>query len=160
MKKFRTWYDTRIEEVEVIRETAKFVIIKEKNMYNEDTFERRDTKRTDIGYNYFDAWQEARQFLIDREEIAIIKLLNEVKQHAALKKLGEAKRKRGKALVEERIAGEFSDWIENQCPHWDIDVEPFCVELDGPCEYREGGCPIRIELHEIAREQLHQEGKL
>ena len=25
MIKYRTWYDTRIEEVEVIRETAKFV---------------------------------------------------------------------------------------------------------------------------------------
>ena len=64
------------------------------------------------------------------------------------------------ALVEERISGEFSDWIENQCPHWDIDVEPFCVALDGPCEYREGKCPISRDLHVIAHEQLRREGKL
>ena len=79
---------------------------------------------------------------------------------AALKKLGKEKRERGKALVEERISGEFSDWIENQCPHWDIDEEPFCVELDGPCEYHEGKCPISMELHRIAREQLRREGLL
>jgi hypothetical protein len=64
------------------------------------------------------------------------------------------------ALVEERISGEFSDWIENQCPHWDIDEEPFCVKLDGPCEYREGKCPIRNELLDRAREQLRREGKI
>lgn len=90
-----------------------------------------------------------------KEDLAII-----AKQRAALKKLGQAKRERGKALVEERISGEFSDWIENQCPHWDIDVEPFCVALDGPCEYREGKCPIRNELLDRAREQLRQEGKI
>ena len=83
-----------------------------------------------------------------------------LKQRAALKKLGETIMARGKALVEERIAGEFSDWIENQCPHWDIDVEPFCAALDGPCEYREGKCPIRNELLDRAREQLRVEGKL
>ena len=83
-----------------------------------------------------------------------------IEEHAALKKLGKAKRERGKALVEERIAEEFSDWIENQCPHWDIDVEPFCAALDGPCEYREGKCPIRNELLDRAREQLRREGKL
>lgn len=82
------------------------------------------------------------------------------KLHAALKKLGKAKRDRGKALVEERISGEFSDWIENQCPHWDIDEEPFCAELDGPCEYHEGECPISMELHRIARQQLRREGVL
>lgn len=82
------------------------------------------------------------------------------KQRAVLKKLGETIMARGKALVEERIAGEFSDWIENQCPHWDIDVEPFCAALDGPCEYREGKCPIRNEMLDRAREQLRREGKL
>ena len=83
-----------------------------------------------------------------------------IKQRAALTKLGETIMARGKALVEERISGEFSDWIENQCPHWDIDEEPFCVKLDGPCEYREGKCPIRNELLDRAREQLRREGKL
>ena len=63
-------------------------------------------------------------------------------------------------LVEERIAGEFSDWIENQCPYWDIDDDPFCAKLDGPCEYREGKCPITNELRGRARQQLTSEGKI
>jgi hypothetical protein len=72
MKKFRTWHD-QIEEVEINRETAKYVIL--------PPYERRDAKRSDIGYNYFDSWQEARQFLIDREKTAIVDLLAKVKQH-------------------------------------------------------------------------------
>lgn len=80
MKKFRTWHDTRIDEIEVVRETAKYVVLAADTRFCPGG-ERRDAKRSDIGYNYFDTWQEARQFLIDREEIAIIKLLAEVKQH-------------------------------------------------------------------------------
>ena len=83
-----------------------------------------------------------------------------IEEHAALKKLGKAKRERGKALVEERIAGKFSNWIMNQCLHLGIDDEPFCIKLGGPCEYHEGRCPISRDLHMIAREQLRQEGKL
>ena len=90
MKKFRTWHDARIDAVEVIRETAKYVIIKEKKMYSEDTFERRDAKRTDIGYNYFDAWQEARQFLIVREKANIDGLEKRIAHHReVLQKIGE-----------------------------------------------------------------------
>ena len=82
------------------------------------------------------------------------------RQRHAIANLCRAKRERGKALVEERIAGEFSDWIENQCPHWEIDDDPFCVALGGPCEYREGKCPIQTELLARVREQLRAEGKL
>lgn len=81
MKKFRTWYD-QIEEVEVIRETAKYVIL--------PPYEFRDAKRSDIGYNYFDSWQDAREFLIDREKTTIVDLLAKVKQHQeTLNKLQE-----------------------------------------------------------------------
>lgn len=72
MKKFRTWHDTKIEEVEVIRETASYVTLADSNRWK---------KRTDDSWNFFDTHQEARQFLIDREKTAIIKLLAEVKQH-------------------------------------------------------------------------------
>ena len=89
MKKYRTWYDTRIDEVEVIRETAKYVILATDNRFYSGG-ERRDAKRSDIGYNYFDTWQEARQFLIDREKIAIINLLAGAKQHrVTLQKIEE-----------------------------------------------------------------------
>lgn len=65
-----------------------------------------------------------------------------------------------KALIEERISGTFSDFIPNQCHHWDYDEEPFCVELDGPCEYKDGKCSITSELQTKAREQLQAEGKI
>jgi hypothetical protein len=70
MKKFRTWYD-RIEDVEVIHETAKFVT---------EADGQRWAKRNDDFRNYFDTWQEAKDFLIDREKDAIIKLTTEIKQ--------------------------------------------------------------------------------
>ena len=72
MKKYRTWHDTRIEEVEVSRETEKYVV-------NEHG--RRDAKRSENGMNYFDTWREAKDFLADREKAAIIKLVDEVKRH-------------------------------------------------------------------------------
>jgi len=77
MKKFRTRYDDRIEEVEVIKETAKFVVL-EPNSYNSP---RRDAKRSDNGMNYFDSWQEAKDFLIDREKTAMVKALREMQAH-------------------------------------------------------------------------------
>ena len=66
MKKYRTWYDLKIEEIEVIRETAKYVVIAAGRRG-----ERRDAKRSDHT-NYFDTWEEARQFLAEtaRREIA------------------------------------------------------------------------------------------
>ena len=72
MKKFRTWYDTRIEEVEVIRETAKFVT---------EADGQRWMKRTDDFRNYFNTWQEAKDFLIDREQAAIARAQSEVWMH-------------------------------------------------------------------------------
>jgi len=57
MIKYRTWYDTRIEEVEVIRETAKFVT---------ESDGQRWAKRNDDFRNYFDTYQQAKDFLIDR----------------------------------------------------------------------------------------------
>lgn len=74
MKKFRTWHD-QIEEIEVIRETEKFVVVP-----SGLKGERRDAKRSEYT-NYFDTWQEAKDFLIDREKTAIIKLVDEVKRH-------------------------------------------------------------------------------
>lgn len=70
MKKYRTWLG-EIEEIDVIRETDKFVY---KNS------ERRDAKRSDR-INYFDTWTEARDFLIDREKAAIDRARDEIDQH-------------------------------------------------------------------------------
>ena len=90
MIKFRTWYDARIDEVEVLRETAKYVIIQEKRTYSEDTFERRDAKRSENGMCYHDTWTAAKNFLIDREKTAIICLLAKVKEHEeTLRKIKE-----------------------------------------------------------------------
>jgi len=58
MKKFRTWYNSEIDEVEVIRETAKYVILASDG--------RRWAKRTEDYYNFFDTWQEAKTFLIEQ----------------------------------------------------------------------------------------------
>jgi len=78
-KMFRTWYDTSIEEVEVIRETAKFVVLVDL---------QRWAKRSDDHYNFFDTWAEARQFLIDREKTAISGLAKKIQEHAeTLKKI-------------------------------------------------------------------------
>jgi hypothetical protein len=73
MIKFRTWYDTRIEEIEVVRETAKFVT---------EVDGQRWTKRSD-SRNYFDTGQEAKDFLIDREKEAIGNLERQIAQHVA-----------------------------------------------------------------------------
>lgn len=77
------------------------------------------------------------------------------KQRAALKKLGQAKRERGKALVEERAKDgaklpELCDIVHD---------ELMCPALDGNCEHWEG-CPRKDKLRRIAREQLRREGKL
>ena len=72
------------------------------------------------------------------------------KQRAALKKLGQEKRARGKALVEERATNP-AGW----CKHASDDY--VCDELDGNC----GGwdeCPCKDELRHDARDQLRQEG--
>ena len=83
MIKYRTWYDTRIEEIEVVHETTCFVTVEETPQWT-----RRDAKRSDNGYNYFDTWAEARQFLIDREKDAIKGHQNDITRHQeALQKI-------------------------------------------------------------------------
>ncbi|MCK9568927.1 hypothetical protein M0R72_08300 [Candidatus Pacearchaeota archaeon] len=72
MKKFRTFYNEKIEEIETLKETEKSV-----TYLNGD----RHPRMTNDFYCHFDTWQEAKDFLIDRENTAIAKLLNEVKQH-------------------------------------------------------------------------------
>lgn len=72
MKKFRTWYDTRIDEVEVIKETAQYVT---------EADGQRWSKRNADFRNYFDTWSEARQFLIDREQANIDGLEKRIAHH-------------------------------------------------------------------------------
>lgn len=80
MKKFCTWRD-QIEEVEVIRETAKYVML--------PPYGHRDAKRSD-NRNYFDTWNEAHQFLIDREQANIAGLEKRITHHKeTLSKLQE-----------------------------------------------------------------------
>ncbi len=77
-------------------------------------------------------------------------LIDICKLRAALKKLGQAKRARGKALVEERATNPAG-----RCKHASDDY--VCDELDGNC----GGwdeCPCKDELRHDARDQLRQEG--
>lgn len=80
-KMFRTWYDAGIEEVEVLRETAAYVTLADNQRWK---------KRTEDSWNYFDAWSEARQFLINREKNAIRELANKIDTHqATLQKIME-----------------------------------------------------------------------
>lgn len=81
MKKFRTFYNEKIEEIEILKETEKSVIYP-----NGD----RHPKMTSDFYCHFATWQEAHQFLIDREKTAIVDLLAKVKRHQeTLSKLQE-----------------------------------------------------------------------
>lgn len=73
---FRTWYDTRIEEIEVVHETAHYVTIQETPQWT-----RRDAKRSDNGMNYFSTWQDAHAFLIAREQAAIDKAIAKMLVH-------------------------------------------------------------------------------
>lgn len=87
MKKFRTWYDTKIEEVEAIRETAKFVTIQEGTWSPRKSLKHPD-QADDM--HYHDSWQEAKDFLIDRKKTAICKLRGEIKTHqVTLQKIEE-----------------------------------------------------------------------
>lgn len=53
MKKYRTWHD-RIEEIEIIKETAQYVT---------EADGQRWAKRNQDFRNYFDTWKEAKDFL-------------------------------------------------------------------------------------------------
>ena len=77
MKKYRTWYDTRIEEVDVVSETAKFVIIEDRNWSHRSL---KHPERNDDTH-YHDTWQEAKDFLIDREQDAIVGHRNDIERH-------------------------------------------------------------------------------
>ena len=68
-----------------------------------------------------------------------------IEEHAALKKLGEKVRMRGKALVEERARFEY--YVQNEnCESWP--------------EARRKYPELEKKYIDIAREQLRQEGKL
>lgn len=71
MKKFRIW-DNKIEEIEIIKETAQYVT---------ETDGRRWAKRNPDFRNYFDSWEEAHQFLMDREGKAIRDLERRIHVH-------------------------------------------------------------------------------
>jgi len=79
MKKFRNRYDHEIEEIEVISETEKYVTLEAVAF---DGKHRREMKRSNY-MNYFDTWQEAKDFLVDREKEAIGKLERQIAQHVA-----------------------------------------------------------------------------
>jgi len=87
MKKYRTWNRLgEIEEIEIIRETEKSVVISA-GPYGE----RREMKQSDH-MRYFDSWQEAQAFLIDREKDAIAKAKADMERHVAeLEKIREMK---------------------------------------------------------------------
>lgn len=78
MKKYRTWYDDRIEAVEAVKETANYVTIRETWMGRAS--DSRCAKRSD-SMNYFDSWAEARDFLVDREKAEIDRARNEMDMH-------------------------------------------------------------------------------
>lgn len=88
MIKFRTRYDARIEEIEVIRETAQSVYFaSDWACYSNG---RREAKRTANGYNYFDTWAEAKAFLVYREQSAIRNLKQQIADHEeTLRKIEE-----------------------------------------------------------------------
>lgn len=84
MKKYRTWYDVRIEEIDVAKETAKFVTYQDG---------QRWAKRSEDRYNknHFDTWQEAREYLIGHEKAAIYDLELKIAGHVAMLKTIEEK---------------------------------------------------------------------
>ena len=91
--------------------------------------------------DYYTARRELNE-VIDR---SFGQQLTIIKQHAALKKLGQAKRERGKALVEERARFEY--YVQNEnCESWP--------------EARRKYPELEKKYIDIAREQLRQEGKL
>ena len=74
------------------------------------------------------------------------------KQRAALKKLGQAKRERGKALVEERAKTTGGILCEY------ADDELFCAEREQWCDWE--SCTINNKARQKIREQLRAEGLL
>jgi hypothetical protein len=64
MKKYRAWASAGdIQEVEVLRETEHFVILPSRS-----SSYRREAKRTEDYYCFFDTWQEAKDYMIAKVE--------------------------------------------------------------------------------------------
>lgn len=72
MIKYRTGWNTEIERVEVEKETAAFVFIKRGGGKL-----RREAKRSEWT-SYFDSFEEARSYLIERIEAKIRVVQNEL----------------------------------------------------------------------------------
>lgn len=72
MKKYRTFYNEEIEEIEISKET-------EKSVYYMNG-ERHPTMSAGY-YAHFATWEEARAFLASREENIIDILERQIKQH-------------------------------------------------------------------------------
>lgn len=90
MIKYRAWPAIlEIKPVEILRETDKMVVIASPDCIFYKNGERRELKETE-NYAYFDTFREAKDFLIDQEEDAIVGHLNDVKRHQEkLKKIEE-----------------------------------------------------------------------
>ena len=103
--------------------------------------------------NLSDCWQvhdEQARRIAELEEASVFEcqdLYEKIaKQRAALKKLGQAKRERGKALVEERARGNYFDESQDcEGYWWDRNNTDDCTQN---------------QHREVAREQLHREGKI
>jgi hypothetical protein len=94
--------------------------------------------------------QHLWRYALHADEINLV-LKNE-KQRAALKKLGKEKRARVKALVEER-----SKKIEVPCRY---DSSMTSCDYSGSDTGWCKECTQKGKIRKLAREQLHQEGKL
>jgi hypothetical protein len=73
MIKYRTWYNLSIEKVEIKKETEKQVHLLEGNIENKSSVDYR---------NYFDTFEEAKQFLLTREKTKRDKAANEIQKAA------------------------------------------------------------------------------
>ena len=65
-----TWYKVRfdkIEPVEVVRHTAKFVIFPKDEFWNK---ERKEAKRSDWS-NYFETWEEAYDYALTKAQAKV-----------------------------------------------------------------------------------------
>jgi uncharacterized protein with von Willebrand factor type A (vWA) domain len=69
VKKFKTarYYPTRIEEMEVLRETAQCVYVSDKFRHRT---ERREMKDTEF-HRIHDSWEEAHAHLLEKAENAL-----------------------------------------------------------------------------------------
>lgn len=63
MRKFKTGFGIEIKEVEIVRETAKQVVVLLDGFRRQG--ERREAKRSSYN-NYFDTWKEAKEYLLNK----------------------------------------------------------------------------------------------